>query len=217
MLTFGTRRSLRDAPCDSELSRTPSDRSRSPAGRGSRSPRAVTDRGEREPRPAGDRERSLGVRLSSLSQGASRNDRLVPKVNMALEAWRSVRSRGDARVRPGVDGRDRAMGLRRHVPPAWSDPAEIAHHHRFDWRRLLRRTEPSMAMAPGATRTVFGYSEPRQAGCHRLRHRSEEHTSELQSLAYLVCRLLLEKKKKKKNQATRTRKYTDIQVGLATL
>src|SRR3989441_6276824 len=28
--------------------------------------------------------------------------------------------------------------------------------------------------------------------------RSEEHTSELQSLAYLVCRLLLEKKKKNK-------------------
>src|SRR3989441_5870537 len=29
----------------------------------------------------------------------------------------------------------------------------------------------------------------------RDRDRSEEHTSELQSLAYLVCRLLLEKKK----------------------
>src|SRR2546425_7132917 len=29
--------------------------------------------------------------------------------------------------------------------------------------------------------------------------RSEEHTSELQSLAYLVCRLLLEKKKKHEN------------------
>src|SRR2546425_8513370 len=29
-----------------------------------------------------------------------------------------------------------------------------------------------------------------------LVERSEEHTSELQSLAYLVCRLLLEKKKK---------------------
>src|SRR2546425_5025397 len=29
--------------------------------------------------------------------------------------------------------------------------------------------------------------------------RSEEHTSELQSLAYLVCRLLLEKKKNKNN------------------
>src|SRR2546425_6646221 len=32
--------------------------------------------------------------------------------------------------------------------------------------------------------------------------RSEEHTSELQSLAYLVCRLLLEKKKKKQNKQT---------------
>src|SRR5687767_15615084 len=30
--------------------------------------------------------------------------------------------------------------------------------------------------------------------------RSEEHTSELQSLAYLVCRLLLEKKKNKKKK-----------------
>src|SRR5688572_31182137 len=30
-----------------------------------------------------------------------------------------------------------------------------------------------------------------------LRHRSEEHTSELQSQSNLVCRLLLEKKKKK--------------------
>src|SRR2546425_8178259 len=34
-----------------------------------------------------------------------------------------------------------------------------------------------------------------QCGPVRL-ERSEEHTSELQSLAYLVCRLLLEKKKK---------------------
>src|SRR3989441_11287347 len=32
--------------------------------------------------------------------------------------------------------------------------------------------------------------------------RSEEHTSELQSLAYLVCRLLLEKKKKKKDKSS---------------
>src|SRR2546425_5048793 len=33
--------------------------------------------------------------------------------------------------------------------------------------------------------------------------RSEEHTSELQSLAYLVCRLLLEKKKKRNSTCTR--------------
>src|SRR2546425_5056639 len=37
--------------------------------------------------------------------------------------------------------------------------------------------------------------------------RSEEHTSELQSLAYLVCRLLLEKKKKQKRATNRTTKH----------
>src|SRR3989441_3482736 len=34
----------------------------------------------------------------------------------------------------------------------------------------------------------------------RYVERSEEHTSELQSLAYLVCRLLLEKKKKRRHK-----------------
>src|SRR2546425_5599185 len=50
--------------------------------------------------------------------------------------------------------------------------------------------------ASGRQRQAF--PEPRrldQPGSGRLR--SEEHTSELQSLAYLVCRLLLEKKKKR--------------------
>src|SRR3712207_8176847 len=35
-----------------------------------------------------------------------------------------------------------------------------------------------------------------RGAAHPRRHRSEEHTSELQSRQYLVCRLLLEKKKK---------------------
>src|SRR5205823_12299443 len=42
----------------------------------------------------------------------------------------------------------------------------------------------------------FGiYSSPGPETCAGRNRRSEEHTSELQSLAYLVCRLLLEKKK----------------------
>src|SRR5258707_8355554 len=40
--------------------------------------------------------------------------------------------------------------------------------------------------------------------------RSEEHTSELQSRQYLVCRLLLEKKKKKKQYTQRGKTYQDI-------
>src|ERR1041384_8559304 len=38
-----------------------------------------------------------------------------------------------------------------------------------------------------------GVRRRRPVGPGRAQHRSEEHTSELQSLAYLVCRLLLEK------------------------
>src|SRR3712207_8631823 len=41
-----------------------------------------------------------------------------------------------------------------------------------------------------------GLSEPILALAHFVVRRSEEHTSELQSRQYLVCRLLLEKKKK---------------------
>src|SRR2546430_12432259 len=39
---------------------------------------------------------------------------------------------------------------------------------------------------------------------HAVGHRSEEHTSELQSQSNLVCRLLLEKKKKQKTTYTTT-------------
>src|SRR5205823_9699741 len=40
--------------------------------------------------------------------------------------------------------------------------------------------------------------------------RSEEHTSELQSLAYLVCRLLLEKKKKKTLDLSKAQTQLDL-------
>src|SRR5438034_1617390 len=49
---------------------------------------------------------------------------------------------------------------------------------------------------------------PLTDGCWKMRCavRSEEHTSELQSHSDLVCRLLLEKKKKKKNTCYTGRK-----------
>src|SRR5687767_15400992 len=46
-------------------------------------------------------------------------------------------------------------------------------------------------------RLVAARDPGRQVPHDVSRLRSEEHTSELQSLAYLVCRLLLEKKKQK--------------------
>src|SRR2546430_6229621 len=46
--------------------------------------------------------------------------------------------------------------------------------------------------------------EQAPAGARRGLHRSEEHTSELQSQSNLVCRLLLEKKKKQKRHELNT-------------
>src|SRR5687767_15357163 len=57
-----------------------------------------------------------------------------------------------------------------------------------------------VAILPDAVGALIG---ARGANIKAITERSEEHTSELQSLAYLVCRLLLEKKKKK----TIKRKY----------
>src|SRR5687767_15694346 len=64
------------------------------------------------------------------------------------------------------------------------------------WSRSTSRTVSVTCLtASHATPGPGSRSTRSSSGC--ARSRSEEHTSELQSLAYLVCRLLLEKKKKK--------------------
>src|SRR3712207_7674311 len=60
-------------------------------------------------------------------------------------------------------------------------------------RRRRRRGRPAAAGPRG--RGVAGGGHLRAPGGADARPRSEEHTSELQSRQYLVCRLLLEKKK----------------------
>src|SRR3712207_8428615 len=59
---------------------------------------------------------------------------------------------------------------------------------------------PSLLVMPGWTREAGGCC-PLSPGANGAA-RSEEHTSELQSRQYLVCRLLLEKKKKNIIQST---------------
>src|SRR3712207_8653489 len=56
--------------------------------------------------------------------------------------------------------------------------------------------------AVGAALDLRHRAHPGEAGGDEAadKRRSEEHTSELQSRQYLVCRLLLEKKKKNKSQ-----------------
>src|SRR3712207_8326414 len=60
------------------------------------------------------------------------------------------------------------------------------------WRRGVGfRVETSRTYTNGRVKPVVGFMQR-----SRQEHRSEEHTSELQSRQYLVCRLLLEKKKR---------------------
>src|SRR3712207_7821241 len=56
------------------------------------------------------------------------------------------------------------------------------------------RASPSLpALLPGCLLSLLELTAPFSSSAPRVR--SEEHTSELQSRQYLVCRLLLEKKK----------------------
>src|SRR3712207_7217272 len=59
--------------------------------------------------------------------------------------------------------------------------------------------EPSAAGLLVAPEFLWELSLGISAAVWGFRRRSEEHTSELQSRQYLVCRLLLEKKKNKNN------------------
>src|SRR2546425_4199597 len=77
----------------------------------------------------------------------------------------------------------------------------------FPYTTLFRSTATHLASCRHAAReaiTVIGKSVGDGAVAlfdalgAALTERSEEHTSELQSLAYLVCRLLLEKKKQQR-------------------
>src|SRR4051812_49482870 len=73
--------------------------------------------------------------------------------------------------------------------------------------------------------TLFRSAHPRSSSLHRISvlstsdralreicRRSEEHTSELQSHVNLVCRLLLEKKKKKDSHVLQRRSLHDSNI-----
>src|SRR2546425_7239153 len=71
----------------------------------------------------------------------------------------------------------------------------------FPYTTLFRSEKQQRGfLQPGGSLRRKQARPPSFAGKIFPRKRSEEHTSELQSLAYLVCRLLLEKKKTTDNE-----------------
>src|SRR6266545_7541714 len=107
--------------------------------------------------------------------------------DLAVRPWRSP----SRQPRPGRTATPPLRGRGHHRPSPGRPP-----------QRPPRRPLPRPGQDPPAARVDRAGPQPRPRGHLAHRHpageqRSEEHTSELQSLAYLVCRLLLEKKKKK--------------------
>src|SRR5688572_32662630 len=65
----------------------------------------------------------------------------------------------------------------------------------------LERRAPGVRLARLVLRILGSRARADARAPPQVRERSEEHTSELQSQSNLVCRLLLEKKKKKRKGA----------------
>src|SRR5437588_3196509 len=87
----------------------------------------------------------------------------------------------------------------------------------FPYTTLFRSQTSALQCVPPCRRAHL----PCNSACGITRKvsaaaRSEEHTSELQSHSDLVCRLLLEKKKKKKTQYTITRTKKRIHYPIST-
>src|SRR2546425_7872934 len=82
-------------------------------------------------------------------------------------------------------------------PPAAAARVPLAIVSLYSWPGSRRCTcmsmKPGHTHVPAASITAAPWGTASLAPTRAIR--SEEHTSELQSLAYLVCRLLLEKKK----------------------
>src|SRR5262249_60865769 len=71
----------------------------------------------------------------------------------------------------------------------------------FPYTTLFRSQRDGDRVRRGAASSASATGEEGEREDERGGYRSEEHTSELQSLTNLVCRLLLEKKKKKDSES----------------
>src|SRR5256885_7015223 len=84
----------------------------------------------------------------------------------------------------------------RRPPRSTLFPYTTLFRSRHDHAEIVRVAHELNVAGNTIYRWMNGRSEPRQVNSIFSNIRSEEHTSELQSPCNLVCRLLLEKKKK---------------------
>src|SRR5204862_7530623 len=126
--------------------------------------------------------RRLAVRQRRARGGASDGQRL-DQTEWRVRRGDRLRSR-PARSRPACS----PLAIRRLGRPPPPQRSGVSTYGRRDRSRVVRSVTRRVLKKHGEFVTA--------AGLYRALKRSEEHTSELQSRRDLVCRLLLEKKKK---------------------
>src|SRR2546425_6366945 len=98
----------------------------------------------------------------------------------------------------------RPAGMKKLVPARWSSRSrmqagsntanairpmtEVMNHAQVD----MGMRASDMPLVRRSSVVAMKFNDPKSCPTQKIAIRSEEHTSELQSLAYLVCRLLLE-------------------------
>src|SRR3989441_3080501 len=129
---------------------------------------------------------------------------IVSILSGGYASWRRRRAPDSPEYRSAI----LICALARYVPIVSQDTRSMSSSPRLANRYLVFTSgvssgQPSSTQAFHPLRSIGPFSRygpyTRRWNVYPFRHirgRSEEHTSELQSLAYLVCRLLLEKKKK---------------------
>src|SRR5438046_5153517 len=170
--------------------------------------------------------RSFGKFVEALEQAGQLERVAVPvDTDLLIAEWanREMKSAGGGKAllfeQPMVDGKIsqfpvaiNTMGSRRRMAMALGRESvdDVAQEI-----QLILKAKPPTDLREGWSLLKQGihllHARPKhskQGACQEVVHRfaerptsnrSEEHTSELQSLTNLVCRLLLEKKKKKNN------------------
>src|SRR5438046_10589195 len=119
-----------------------------------------------------------------------REPEALPINAILLDADYSPVERVNFHVEPAAEGKERL------VVEVWTDGSVAPVTAVAEASRILEDHFELLTNFPEAT--------PEEAAAERDETRSEEHTSELQSLTNLVCRLLLEKKKKQTKRIKNT-------------
>src|SRR5690625_6007419 len=105
-------------------------------------------------------------------------------------------------IRPSFPGLSQSSGQVPHVILTRSPLIHPQQAGSFSVRLACVKHAASVHPEPGSNSPYKNYMKQVQPNRpDRKKARSEEHTSELQSRGHLVCRLLLEKKKKTQRSA----------------